>query len=195
MIFSNLKKTIMTARFFIFACLLASAVALAGCRTHKRATTAPEAPTPQSVNKDEASSKIPDDLYKEMPIYPGAQVAHVRKPKGAMREILLEVKNAPELNQMVTFYKDELKKSNFRITSSLVMAARKTWSCDFNKEGRPGSIKLYPDDKDKSVEVIDLIYEMPSHVDQALLEPKEDFDVIGPGKVAQKAPNEKVKRN
>ena len=48
------------------------------------------------------------------------------------------------------------------------------------------------------MEVIDLIYEVPSHIDQALLEPKEDFDVIGPGRpgtVAFQAPNKKVKRN
>ncbi len=187
----------MMARFFIVASILAGALALSGCRTHKRAA-APEAASTTSVSKDEASNKIPEDLYKDMPVYPGAQVSHVRKPRGAMREILFDVKGSPNFQQMTSYYKEELKKNQFRITSSLTMAVRKTWSCDFNKDGRPGSIKLYPDDKDKSVEVIDLIYEVPSHVDQALLEPKEDFDVIGPGRpgtVALTAPNKKVKRN
>ncbi len=201
MLLSNLRMTIMSVRFFItpfaIVSILAGAIALSGCRTHKRVATEPASP-PQSVSKDEASNKIPDDLYKDMPMYPGLQVTHVRKPRGAMREILFEVPGSPQFNQMIGFYKEELKKNNFRITSSLIMAARKTWSCDFNKDGRPGSIKLYPDDKDKSVEIIDLIYEVPSHVDQALLEPKEDFDVIGPGRpgtVALQAPNKKVKRN
>lgn len=197
MVFSNLKQTIMTPRFFILPCLLAGALALSACRTHKRAESVEE-PAMRPVSVDEASNKIPDDLYKDMPVYPGAQVEHVRKPRGAMREILFAVKGSPDFKQMISYYKDELKKKEFRITSSLTMAVRKTWSCDFNKEGRPGSIKLYPDDKDKSVEIIDLIYEVPSHVDQALLEPKEEFDVIGPGRpgtVALQAPNKKVKRN
>ena len=62
----------------------------------------------------------------------------MRKPKGAMREIVFELKNSPPLNQMVSFYKDGLKKGDFKITSSLIMPARKTWSCDFHKDGRPG---------------------------------------------------------
>jgi hypothetical protein len=105
---------------------------------------------------------------------------------------------------MVSFYKDGLKKGDFRITSSLIMPARKTWSCDFHKDGRPGSVMLYPEDNDKSSTTIDLIYEVPSNVDASLLEPKEVFDVIGPGEpgaagsgvtpVAQKISQNKSKR-
>ena len=73
-----------------------------------------------------------------MPIYPGAVVQHVRKPKGAMREIVFELKNSPSLDDMVNFYKDGLKKNDFKITSMLIMRGRKTWSCDFHKDGRPG---------------------------------------------------------
>jgi hypothetical protein len=163
------------------ALCLVIALSLFACRTPKQAAQAPP-PEPQVVkDTDEASKAIPPDLYKSMPVYPGAEVLHVRKPKGAMREIFFELKNAPALDQMVNFYKDGLKKGDFKITSSLIMRARKTWSCDFHKDGRPGSVMLYPDDKDKSTTVIDLIYEMPSKVDEAMLEPKEDFDVIGPG--------------
>ena len=79
------------------------------------------------------------------------------------------------------------------------MPARKTWSCDFHYNGRPGSIMLYPSDQDKSKMTIDLIYELPAHLDASLIEPKEDFDVEGPGEIAQQAPNpnpsEKEKRN
>ena len=77
-----------------------------------------------------------------------------------MREIVFEVKNSPSLDQMVNYYKDGLKKGDFRITSSLIMRARKTWSCDFHKDGRPGSVMLYPSDNDKSSTTIDLIYEV-----------------------------------
>ncbi len=124
-----------------------------------------------------------------MPIYPGAEVTHVHRPKGTMREILFEVKNAPPLGQMVSFYKDELTKNNFKITSSLTIAARKTWTCDFQKDGRPGNVALYPADHDKTATTIDLIYSMPSTVDASMLEPKEDFDVIGPGEPGGSAEN------
>ena len=163
------------------ALCLATALTFAACRAPKQAVEAPQSEPRVVKDTDEATKAIPPDLYKTMPIYPGAEVLHVRKPKGSMREILFEVKNAPALDQMVNYYKDGLKKGDFRITSSLIMRARKTWSCDFHKEGRPGSVMLYPDDHDKSITVIDLIYEMPSKVDEAMLEPKEDFDVIGPG--------------
>ena len=90
---------------------------------------------------------------------------------------------------------------------SLIMRARKTWSCDFHKDGRPGSVMLYPSDGDKSATTIDLIYEVASNIDPNLLEPKEEFDVIGPGQPGEVAPmaqnesqdkakqNEKAKRN
>jgi hypothetical protein len=81
-----------TAVFFLTAC------------HHKLAEViAPTAPV--AKNPDENSHEIPGDLYKTMPVYPGAQVVHVRKPKGSMREMLFEVKNAPPLNQMVSYYK------------------------------------------------------------------------------------------
>ena len=144
---------------------------------------------------DEPSKALPPDLYKSMPIYPGAKIEHVRKPKGAMREICsAPTRRCPRWS---AFYKDELKKADFHITSSLIMPARKTWSCDFNYNGRPGSIMLFPSDQDKSKMTIDLIYELPAHLDESMMEPKEDFDVEGPGEIAQQAPNpsEKEKRN
>jgi hypothetical protein len=184
---------------------LIAAVSLAACHGGRPQTVAEPAAAPTSKVQDEASRQIPADLYAGMPIYPGAEVQHVRKPKGAMREIVFEVKNSPPLNQMVGFYKDGLKKGDFKITSSLIMPARKTWSCDFHKDGRPGSVMLYPADVDKTSTTIDLIYEIPSNIDQALLEPREEFDVIGPGQPGEVTPaadhdaqdkqKEKTKRN
>ena len=175
-----------------------SLLAFAACKSAPVA--APLAPPPAPVASgptDEPSKALPADLYKEMPIYPGAQVDHVRKPKGAMREIMFS--SDAQMQQMVGYYKDALKKSDFHITSSLIMPARRTWSCDFNYNGRPGSIMLYPSDQDKSKMTIDLIYEMPAHLDESMMEPKEDWDVEGPGDVAQQTPNpnpnEKTKRN
>ena len=181
-------------------------MSIAGCGGGKQTAAVPQsAPTAKVL--DEASKQLPADLYKSMPIYPGAEIVHVRKPKGAMREIVFELKNSPPLDQMVNFYKDGLKQGDFRITSSLIMRARKTWSCDFHKDGRPGSVMLYPADNDKSATTIDLIYEVASNIDPNLLEPKEEFDVIGPGQPGEVAPmaqnesqdkakqNEKAKRN
>ncbi len=179
---------------------------MVGCGPGKQTTAGPQA-APTAKVLDEASKELPSDLYKSMPIYPGAQIVHVRKPKGAMREIVFELKNSPSLDQMVNFYKDGLKQGDFRITSSLIMRARKTWSCDFHKDGRPGSVMLYPSDNDKSATTIDLIYEVASNIDPNLLEPKEEFDVIGPGQPGEVAPmaqndsldkakqKEKAKRN
>jgi hypothetical protein len=158
------------------------------------APTAVAPPVPVMTGPtDEPSKALPPDLYKEMPLYPGAQVEHVRKPKGAMREIVFS--SDGQMQQMVAYFKDALKKGDFHITSSLIMPARKTWSCDFNYNGRPGSIMLYPSDEDKSKMTIDLIYELPAHLDESLMEPKEDFDIEGPGEVAQQAPNPNPKEN
>jgi hypothetical protein len=186
------------ARGTLVACLLAM---LAGCKTQPVEPTPP--PPVQSTMRapDEPSKALPPDLYKTMPMYPGAVVEHVRKPKGAMREILLSAQG--DLPTMVAYYKDELKKNDFHITSSLIMPARKTWSCDFHNRGRPGSIMLFPSDTDKSRMTIDLIYELPAHIDESMMEPKEDFDVKGPGEIANQAsslnpnpnPGEKEKRN
>ena len=184
---------------FICAALLGSCLlGFAACKTTPVA--APVAPpTVQTATgpTDEASKELPKDLYPSMPVYPGAKVEHVRKPKGAMREIMFS--SDAQMQQMVVYYKDQLKKNDFHITSSLIMPARKTWSCDFHYNGRPGSIMLYPSDQDKTKMTIDLIYELPAHVDESLMEPREDFDIEGPGEMAQQAPNpnpsEKAKRN
>jgi hypothetical protein len=48
---------------------------------------------------------------------------------------------------------------------------------------------LYPSDQDKSKMTIDVIYELPAHIDESMIEPTEDFDVEGPGPIAQQAPN------
>jgi hypothetical protein len=172
--------------------------ALAACKTPAPAVTAPEPVQVSRTAPDEPTKEIPPDLYKKMPLYPGAVVEHVHKPKGAMREIVFSASG--QMPQMVQFYKDEFKKNDFHITSSLTMPARHTWSCDFHYNGRPGSIMLYPSDADKSRMTIDLIYELPAHIDESLMEPKEDFDVIGPGEIAQQAPqapnpSNKEKRN
>jgi hypothetical protein len=170
----------------------------AACKSATVATfVAPPVVQTATAPTDEPSKALPSDLYKAMPIYPGATVEHVRKPKGAMREIMFS--SDAQMPQMVAYYKDELKKSDFHITSSLIMPARKTWSCDFNYNGQPGSIMLYPNDQNKAKMTIDLIYEMPAHLDESMMEPKEDFDIEGPGEIAQQAPNpnpsEKAKRN
>ena len=153
--------------------------------------------TPEQTDKnpDEPSKQIPSDLFKDLPIYPGAVVEHVHKPKGAMREIVLST--SAQLIQVVEFYKEGLKTNNFHVTSSLIMPARKTWSCDFHKNGRPATILLYPDEHDKSKMVIDLIYELPPKNEASMDEAEETFDVNGPGEVAQQAPNTdtKAKRN
>ena len=186
------------ARGTLVACLM---VTLAACKTEPVEPKAP--PVVQSTMRapDEPSKALPPDLYKTMPMYPGAVVEHVRKPKGAMREILFSAQG--DLPTMVAYYKDELKKNDFHITSSLIMPARKTWSCDFHNRGRPGSIMLFPSDTDKTRMTIDLIYELPAHIDESMMEPKEDFDVKGPGEIANQAshlnpnpnPGEKEKRN
>jgi len=170
-------------------------VSLASCKSASIPQQSAGVPAPTRSNPDEPTKSIPSDLFKEMPIYPGATVEHVHKPKGAMREIVFSTP-AP-LNEVVEFFKDGLKKSDFHVTSSLIMPARKTWSCDFHKSGRPATILLYPDDHDKSKMVIDLIYEVPPKVDASMEEAEETFDVTGPGEVAQQAPNpnEKTKRN
>lgn len=182
--------------YVLSACAVAFLlVALPSCKSAPPPQQTAAVPEDAHSNPDEASKSIPPDLFKEMPIYPGATVEHVHKPKGAMREIAFST-GAP-LNEVVEFFKEGLKKNEFHVTSSLIMPARKTWSCDFHKNGRPATILLYPDDHDKSKMVIDLIYEMPPKVDPSMEEAEETFDVIGPGEVAQQAPNSNAnaKRN
>ncbi len=195
----------MTARkadLFSSALMLSLSVVIAGAigacrRPRQSAAPHPEAKS-AAASPFEATNRLPSDLYKGMPIYPGMTVVHVRKPKGGMREVMFQLDNAPAFEKLIDFYKEGLKSNNFSITSSLVMRARNTWSCDFHKRGRPGSIALYPTNKDESKMTLDLIYEIPTKGEQEFLEPVEKFDVIGPGRpgmVAQKASNEKVKRN
>lgn len=170
-------------------------VTVSACKSPPPEQQAAATPEQTDKNPDEASKQIPSDLFKDLPIYPGATVEHVHKPKGAMREIVLST--SAQLNQVVEFYKEGLKNNNFHVTSSLIMPARKTWSCDFHKQGRPATILLYPDEHDKSKMVIDLIYEMPPKNEGSTEEAEETFDVNGPGEVAQQAPNTdtKAKRN
>jgi hypothetical protein len=175
---------------FRSALVVALLVSLLSCKSAPP-PQAPAAPEQAHSNPDEPSKSIPPDLFKEMPIYPGSTVEHVHKPKGAMREIVFST--AAPLNELVEFFKEGLKKNDFHVTSALIMPARKTWSCDFHKSGRPATILLYPDDHDKSQMVIDLIYEMPPKVDASMEEAEETFDVIGPGEVAQQAPNSNAK--
>jgi len=182
--------------YFLSVCVVAFLlVAVASCKSAPPVQQTAAVPEETRSNPDEATKSIPPDLFKELPIYPGATVEHVHKPKGAMREIAFST-SAP-LNEVVEFFKEGLKKNDFHVTSSLIMPARKTWSCDFHKNGRPATILLYPDDHDKSKMVIDLIYEMPPKVDPSMEEAEETFDVIGPGEVAQQAPNSNAnaKRN
>jgi hypothetical protein len=169
--------------------------ALTACHRAKPETETANPTATPAGGGDEATNAIPPDLYPGTPIYPGSVVEHVHKPKGDMREIQFKIANAPPLQKLIAFYKDGLKNNNFSITSTLTMAVRKTWSCDFQKQSRPGSIALYPDDKDKSAMEVDLIYELPSKMDASLLEPVENFDVVGPGKVASNAPTTEKRKN
>jgi hypothetical protein len=197
--FSNLYKTRDSGNFFTSAIALAIAfaitIAIPAC--HHAPPPAPVAQITHepSTPQREASNEIPRDMYKNMPMYPGAQVLYVNKPRGQMREIMFKVDKPPPLENMIAFYKNGLDNNQFRITSTLTMRVRHTWSCDFQKDGRVGSLALYPDDHDKSAMDVNLIYEIPSTVDPAMLEPVEDFDVIGPGKVADKGSKETVKKN
>jgi len=112
-----------------------------------------------------------------------------------MREIMFSTEAS--LDELVTFYKKELKERGFHITSSLIMVARRTWSCDFHREGMQASVLLFPHDHDKSRMTIDLMYEIPRKVDPSLLEPVENYDVIGPGEYVHSVQSQhgKAKRN
>lgn len=181
-------------RAISIALLCAIFLLAAGC--NKSAPQAPVAVKTVALGPDESYKTLPPDMFTGMPIYPNSTIEHVRRPKGSMREVVFSTDAA--MPALVAYFKEGLKQGNFHITSSLIMPARRTWSCDFHKEGRPGSIMLYPSDADKSKMTIDLIYEMPSKVDEAMLEPIEKFDVVGPGEVAQQTapnPKENTKQN
>jgi hypothetical protein len=59
------------------------------------------------------------------------------------------------------------------------------------------TLLLDPHDLDKSRMTIDLVYEIPRKVDPELMEPVENFDVVGPGEYVQKTTTqqEKAKRD
>jgi hypothetical protein len=185
------------------ACLaaaIAAAAALASCKMHPESSQAsPNAAVKKvALGPDEPTKAMPPDLFNDMPMFPGIAVMHVRRPKGSMREILFQTD--ADFDKLVSFYRQQLGDRGYHVTSSLIMRATRRWSCDFNKSGRQGSITLYPSDNDKSKITVDLIYELPSKANEAMLEPVEKFDVEGPGPLAQQAPspdkkNEKTKRN
>jgi hypothetical protein len=168
---------------------------LGACKEAEKKINYDVPPAPTNKNAEEATKDLPADFIKTLPIYPGARVDAVRKPKGAMREIMFSTEAS--LDELVAYYKKELKERGFHITSSLIMAARRTWSCDFHKEGMQATVLLFPHDHEKSRMTIDLVYEIPRKVDPSLLEPVENYDVIGPGEYVQSAQSqqEKAKRN
>jgi len=162
-------------RVIVAVCLLA----IAACKTARPAAPVGRAEANSVKVVDEPTKDLPPDLYKEMPIFPGATIEHVRKPTRSMREILFSTD--AELSPIVAYYKEQLKEKNFHVTSALIMPARKAWSCAFDLHGRPGNIMLYPSEQNKSRMTIALMYELPTIRNDSLLEPKEDFDVVGPG--------------
>jgi hypothetical protein len=170
----------------VFAMLTALCVC-AGCQRNVPQPAAQSADNHSTVNvpHDEASTRLPPDFYKDMPIFPGSTVTHVLKPHGVMREIIFQSRS--ELQEMVAYYKEQLKKNGYSMMSSLIMPARRTWSSELVKDGHPVRLLLFPSDEDKTVMTIELNYEIPSTVDQALLEPREGFDVVGPGEIARKS--------
>lgn len=160
-------------------CLLA----MSSCRTRPVVSSwGSPADTGAPKLVDEATKDLPSDLYKEMPVYPGATIEHVRKPTKAMREILFSTD--AQLKTVAEYYRRELTKNGFQVTSALIMPARKTWSCAFYLRGRPGSILLYPDAQHKPRMTIALMYELPAKPNSLLSEPEEVFDLIGPGEAS-----------
>jgi hypothetical protein len=169
--------------------------ALASCQRHEEQTEIPaaEANPPASTSPDEASTALPADFDRGMPLFPGATVEVVRKPKGSMREILMATGGS--VDRVIDFYRSALEKNGFAVTSTLKVEARKTWSCDFHKGDRQASVLLYPSDADKSHTTIDLMYEMPASSNERLTPPDEKFDVVGPGEVAQQTQDQNEKRS
>jgi hypothetical protein len=166
--------------------LAVSLLAIAACKTARTAAPVGRAEANSEKAADEPTKDLPPDLYKQMPIFPGATIEHVRKPTRTMREILFSTE--AELSSIVAYYKEQLKEKNFHVTSALIMPARKTWSCGFDLNGRPGSIMLYPSEQNRSRMTIALMYELPTIRNDSLLEPREDFDVVGPGEIFEPSP-------
>jgi hypothetical protein len=182
-------------RHYIATILAMLLFALASCQRREQQIQTPtvEANLPASTSPDEASTAIPADFDRGMPLFPGATVAVVRKPKGSMREILMATGGS--VDQVIDFYRSGLEKNGFAITSTLKVEARKTWSCDFHKGDRQASVLLYPSDADKSRTTIDLMYEMPASSNERPTPPDEKFDVVGPGEVAQQTQDQNEKRS
>jgi len=159
---------------------------LAGCQVRPAPAAVSSEPKPPVVasDPDEPTRTIPADFDPSMPVFPGVTVERVRKPKGAMREIVMTT-DAP-VDELIEFYTSRLEKNGYGITSTLKVAARKIWSCDFHKGGRQASVMLYPSETGKSRVTVDLMYEMPARGNERPFPLEEQFDVVGPGEVAQK---------
>ncbi len=133
---------------------------------------------------------MPADFDPTMPVFPGVTVERVRKPKGGMREIVMTTD--AQVDKLIEFYTARLQTNGYGITSTLNVAARKTWSCDFHKGGQQSSVMLYPSEAGasqtgKSRMTVDLMYEMPEPSNERPFPPEEKFDVVGPGEMTQKA--------
>ena len=90
--------------YLLSACVVAFLlVSLASCKSAPQASQTAAVPEDTRSNPDEPTKSIPPDLFKELPIYPGATVEHVHKPKGAMREIAFST--PAQLNEVVEFFK------------------------------------------------------------------------------------------
>ena len=180
------------SRPFATALVLVCLAGLPGCR-NRAANHAPAPVVTIRPGPDEPTKALPPDFDKRMPVYPGAVVEHVRRPTGAMREILFS-SDAP-LDKLIESYKQSLHKAGFEVTSALKMPVRRTWSCDFHREGQQCGLVIFPSDEDKLHFTIDLVYEMPSKSNGAFTEPEERFDVVGPGEVAQQTPEKGEKKD
>jgi hypothetical protein len=166
---------------------------LGGCRGGQPVQTSSRVTEPVDLGPDEPTAALPAEFDTSLPIFPGAKVEHVRRPKGSMREIFLSSDATDE--KLIQFYKDALEKNGYQVTATMRVAARRTWSCDFHKGGRQASVLLFPSDTDKSRITIDLIYEMAARGDERPPLPEEQFDVVGPGEVAQQTADSSEKRN
>jgi hypothetical protein len=102
-----------------------------------------------------------------------------------MREILFSTD--AQLDEVVAYYKEQLRKNNFQITSTLLVPAHHSWSCSFYTDGRPGDLKLYSSEQDKSRIVIALMYVLPDDPNDMYVQPKEEFDAVGPGEAVTSA--------
>src|SRR5271165_6567069 len=176
----NPKKSVVWNHWSARLCVSALLAWGCGGAPPTATTTAKQEPA-KAQSPYESSKALPADFSTTLPVYPGARVDRVRKPKGAMREIFFTADG--KLDPMIEYYKTGLDKGGYEITATLKMAARKTWSCDFHKGGQQASVMIFPSDKNQTLMTIDLIYEIPSTATAAADPSVEDFDVIGPGEI------------